>query len=136
MWAWARLQATTGHGPVYYYSFQQRPPFPKDSVYAGWGASHFAELWYVFDHLDQSPWHWTSADRKMAEEISTYWVTFARSGNPNGPGLPSWPAFENTQSKVQYLRDPITTEGVLGIDSLRVFDAVYSDVRSKPFGAL
>ncbi len=148
MWAWARLQATTGHGPVYYYSFQQRPPFPKDSVYAGWGASHFAELWYVFDHLDQSPWwyvfdhldqspwHWTSADRKMAKEISTYWVTFARSGNPNGPGLPSWPAFENTQGKVQYLGDPITTEGVLGIDSLRVFDAVYSDVRGKPFGSL
>jgi para-nitrobenzyl esterase len=132
MWAWARLQATTGHGPVYYYSFQQRPPFPEDSVYAGWGASHFAELWYVFDHLDQSPWHWTSADRKMAEVISTYWVTFARSGNPNGPGLPSWPAFENTQSKVQYLGDPITTEGVLGIDSLRVFDAVYSEVRGKP----
>jgi para-nitrobenzyl esterase len=134
MWAWARLQATTGHSAVYYYSFHQRPPFPKDSVYAGWGASHFAELWYVFDHLDQSPWRWTSADRKMADEISNYWVTFATSGNPNGPGLPSWPAFENTQSKVQYLGDPITTEGVLGIDSLRVFDAVYSDVRGKPFG--
>ena len=105
-------------------------------VYAGWGASHFAELWYVFDHLDQSPWRWTSADRKMAEETSNYWVTFARSGNPNGPGLPLWPAFENTQSKVQYLGDPITTEGVLGIDGLRVFDAVYSDVRGKPFGSL
>ena len=134
MWAWARLQAATGQGPVYYYSFQQRPPFPKDSVYAGWGASHFAELWYVFDHLDQSPWHWTSADRKLAEEISNYWVSFARSGNPNGPGLPAWPAFENTQSKVQYLGNPITTEGVLGIERLRVFDSVYSDVRGKPFG--
>jgi para-nitrobenzyl esterase len=72
----------------------------------------------------------------MAEETSNYWVTFARSGNPNGPGLPSWPAFENTQGKVQYLGDPITTERVLGIDSLRVFDAVYSDVRGKPFGSL
>jgi para-nitrobenzyl esterase len=135
MWAWARLQSTTGHEPVYYYSFQHRPPFPKDSVYAGWGASHFAELWYVFEHLDQSPWRWTSADRKIAIEISRYWVNFARSGNPNGTGLPRWPAFENTKSNVQYLSDPITTDGVLGIDRLKVFDSVYSDVRGKPFGS-
>ena len=126
MWAWARLQSTTGHSPVYYYSFQQQPPFPKDSVYAGWGASHFAELWYVFDHLDQYSWAWTSADRKLAAEVSAYWVNFAKSGNPNGAGLPQWPAFENTKSHVQYLADPITTDGVLGIDRLRVFDAVYS----------
>ena len=133
MWAWARLQATTGHSPVYYYSFQQRPPFPTDSLYAGWGASHFAELWYVFDHLNQSPWQWTSADRKVAEEISTYWVNFVRSGDPNGAGLTRWPAFENTQGKVQYLGDPITTDGVLGIDRLRVVDSIYSEVRGKSF---
>ena len=60
MWAWARLQAGTGKSPVFYYSFRQQPPFPAGSVYAGWGASHFAELWYVFDHLDQSPWNWTA----------------------------------------------------------------------------
>jgi len=33
MWAWARLQAGSGQGPVYYYSFRQRPPFPAGSVY-------------------------------------------------------------------------------------------------------
>jgi para-nitrobenzyl esterase len=43
MWAWARLQAGTGQSPVFYYSFRQQPPFPAGSVYAGWGASHFAE---------------------------------------------------------------------------------------------
>jgi para-nitrobenzyl esterase len=135
MWAWARLQATTGRNPVYYYSFQQRPPFPTGSLYARWGASHFAELWYVFDHLDQSPWQWTSADRNMAAEISAYWVNFARSGDPNGAGVPQWPAFENTQSKVQILSDPISADGVLGIERLRVFDTVYSGVRGKPFAA-
>jgi para-nitrobenzyl esterase len=135
MWAWARLQATTGHRTVYYYSFQHGPPFPKDSVYAGWGASHFAELWYVFDHLDQYSWQWTSADRKVAAEISAYWVNFARSGDPNGAGLAQWPAFEKSQSIVQYLGDPISTDGVLGIERLRVFDSVYSEVRGKPFGS-
>ena len=133
MWTWARLQARTG--TVYYYSFQQRPPFPKDSVYADWGASHYAELWYVFDHLDQYSWPWTSADRNVAAEVSAYWVNFATSGNPNGAGVPPWPAFENTHSNVQYLVDPITTSGVLGIDKLKVIDAVYSEVRGKPFGS-
>jgi para-nitrobenzyl esterase len=52
MWTWARLQAGTGQSAVYYYSFKQQPPFPVGSVYEGWGASHFAELWYVFDHLN------------------------------------------------------------------------------------
>jgi para-nitrobenzyl esterase len=136
MWAWARLQAATGRSPVYYYSFQQRPPFPKDTVYAGWGASHYAELWYVFDHLDQYSWPWTAADHNLAAEVSGYWVNFAASGNPNGPGVPPWPAFENGKNQVQYLRDPIITDGVVGIDNLNVFDAVYSGVRGKPFGSL
>jgi para-nitrobenzyl esterase len=135
MWAWARLQAGTGKSPVFYYLFRQRPPFPAGSVYAGWGASHFAELWYVFDHLDQSPWNWTAADRKLADEMSSYWVNFARAGDPNGPGLPPWPAFANAQSKVQYLGDPITVGGVANINSLGVFDAVYTKVRGKPFAA-
>jgi para-nitrobenzyl esterase len=135
MWAWARLQAGTGKSPVFYYSFQQQPPFPASSVYAGWGASHFAELWYVFDHLDQSHWNWTAADRKLADEMSSYWVNFARSGDPNGPGLPPWPAFTNAESKVQYLGDPITVGSVANIHGLSVFDAVYSTVRGKPFAA-
>ncbi len=135
MWAWARLQAGTGHSSVYYYWFTLQPPFPVGSVYEGWGASHFAELWYVFDHLDQQPWRWSTADRKVAEEISSYWVNFAESGKPNGPGLPQWPAFTNADSKVLYLGDPITVGGVASIDSLKVFDAVYTAVRGKPFAA-
>jgi para-nitrobenzyl esterase len=135
MWAWARLQVETGKASVYYYSFRQQPPFPAGSVYEGWGASHFAELWYVFDHLDQSPWRWTKADRKVAEEMSSYWVNFARSGNPNDPVLPPWPAFTTTNGPVLYIGDPVTVGGVQNIDSLKVFDAVYTTVRGKPFAA-
>jgi para-nitrobenzyl esterase len=135
MWAWARLQAETGQSPVFYYSFRQVPPFPPGSLYEGWGASHFAELWYVFDHLDQSPWKWTAGDRKLAGEMSSYWVNFARTGDPNGPGLPSWPAFANGDSKVLYMADPITVGGVANIQGLSVFDSVYTAVRGKPFAA-
>jgi len=133
MWAWARLQATSGQHRVYYYSFGQRPPFPVGSVYEGWGASHFAELWYVFDHLNQAPWHWSKADRKLAEEMSSYWVNFAKSGNPNGRSLPVWPAFTPTDNKVLYLSDPVSIGGVANIKSLTVLDTVYTTVRGKAF---
>src|SRR5579863_9356064 len=78
VWAWARLQASSGHGGVYVYRFDHKPPFPADSIYADWGAAHYVELWYVFDHLDQEPWSWTSADRRLADSISSYWMNFVK----------------------------------------------------------
>jgi para-nitrobenzyl esterase len=134
MWAWARLQATSGRNKVYYYSFRQRPPFPLGSVYAGWGASHFAELWYVFDHLNQAPWRWSPGDRALARDVSAYWSNFARSGDPNGRGLPHWPAFTNVTARVLYLGDPISVAGVANLDRLTALDGVYTAVRGKRFG--
>ena len=133
MWAWARLQAGTGKNPVYYYYFRQQPPFPAGSVYEGWGASHFAELWYVFDHLDQEPWKWTASDRKLAQEMPSYWVNFAKTGDPNGTGLAVWPAFTNAGNKVLYLGDPITVGGVANLKSMTVLDGVYDSLRGKVF---
>jgi para-nitrobenzyl esterase len=133
MWAWARLQAATGKHRVYYYSFRQKPPFPAGSVYAGWGASHFAELWYVFDHLNQAPWRWRIEDRKLAEQMSSYWTNFAAAGDPNGSALPFWPAYTLEDGRVLYLGDPIIARGVANIGSLTVLDTVYSSVRGKKF---
>ena len=135
MWTWARLQATTGKQPVYYYHFTQQPPFPGGSVYAGWGASHYAELWYVFDHLDQDPWAWTAGDRGLAEAMATYWTNFAKSGDPNGASVPQWPRFAGADGRVLYLGSPITTGGVADLTTLKVFDAVYAQVRGAPVPA-
>jgi para-nitrobenzyl esterase len=134
MWAWARLQATTGKGSVYYYVFEQRPPFPAASVYTGWGASHFAELWYVFDHLNQARWNWSAADYKLAERMSRYWTNFARSGDPNGRDLPHWPAFTSADDRVLRLGEHIASGGVPNKDGLNVLDTVYAGVRGEPFG--
>jgi para-nitrobenzyl esterase len=133
MWAWARLEAKRGKQAVFYYRFAHKPPFPIVSPYAGWGASHFAELWYTFDHLDQEQWRWTDSDRTLAADISTYWVNFARTGNPNGANLPVWPEFRATQ-RMLYLDDLIHAGEVADIVSLKRFDEVYDQIRGVPFG--
>jgi para-nitrobenzyl esterase len=131
MWTWARLQAATGKKPVYYYHFTHKPPFPNGSVYAGWGASHFAELWYVFDHLGQERWAWTRGDRKLADTVANYWTNFAKTGDPNQQGVPRWPAFNNEIGPVQYLGDVITTGGLADQAGLKVFDRVYGQIRGS-----
>jgi para-nitrobenzyl esterase len=133
-WTWARLAAAHSAHGVYYYHFAHAPPFPATSVYAGWGPSHYAELWYVFDHLDQQPgWRWTPGDRRLAAAMAGYWVNFVKTGDPNGAGLPTWPRFrDGAADGVLYLDDPITTGGVADLKSLKVFDAVYSQVRGAP----
>jgi len=109
MWAWARLQAGTGQHPVFYYSFRQQPPFPAGSVYAGWGASHFAELWYVFDHLDQSPWNWTAGDRKLAGEMSSYWSTSRSRAIQTARAFPRGlrSATPRARSNISAIRSPL-----------------------------
>ncbi len=134
MWAWARLQAAAGQ-PVYRYYFTQKPPFPAGSARAGWGASHFAELWYMSDHLDQETWAWTTGDRALAGAMAGYWVNFVKTGDPNGPGLPAWPAFTAAGGETLRLGDPIVAGPSPDLASLRAFDAVYTQVRGAPFGA-
>lgn len=131
MWAWARLHTSQSNNKVYSYRFTQKPPFPNDSVYAGWGASHFAELWYMFDHLDQERWRWSAGDRKLANAMAGYWANFVKSGNPNGGGLPNWPAFQDAHGPLLVLGTPITPGEVTGRDALNVFDAVYAQVRAS-----
>ncbi len=130
MWTWARLLAKRGSAHLYY--FEKTPPFPSGSVRQGWGASHFAELWYMFDHLDQEKWDWSASDRQLARTMAQYWVNFVRSGNPNGKDLPAWPRFEGKE--VLRLGDAIVVGSVPNADKLQVFDSVYDAVRGKPFG--
>lgn len=131
VWIWARLHSQTSASSVYYYHFAHEPPFPAGTPYEGWGPSHFAELWYVFDQLGQEAWHWTPADRDLADIIATYWTNFAKSGNPNGDGVPSWPSFTADTESVLYLTAPVEAGPVPNLRGLRVFDAVYEQIRTS-----
>ena len=135
VWAWARLTASRGKGAVYAYRFDHRPPFPANSIYAHWGAAHYTELWYVFDHLDQEPWAWTPADRRLADEVSGYWTNFIKHGDPNGPGLPAWPRFTSEHEAALHLDEPVKAGAFPATQGLQTIDHLYTLARGAPFGA-
>lgn len=97
---WAALQAQFGRARPYVYFFAHRPAEPLNPCTYGCGAGHAAEIRYVFDNLARDRRPWSAEDRKLADQMAQAWVNFARTGDPNGSGLPAWPAYNGTNATV------------------------------------
>ena len=128
---WARLAAGSGDEPVYLYYFTHEPPFPAGSPYAGWGAAHFAELWYMTGHLEKEAWALSAADRRLALHMTGYWVNFVKTGDPNQSTLTPWPEFSASGEQALYLGLEIQAGPTPNAEPLAVFDAVYEQVRAQ-----
>jgi para-nitrobenzyl esterase len=91
-WKWLETEVATGKQPVYRYRFDLS--LPSATKKEGLGAYHSAEIEYVFGTLDSKAGiPWRAEDRALSDLMQKYWANFARSGNPNAPGLPKWPAY-------------------------------------------
>ncbi len=114
-WKWSDLQSKTGGKPVYRYMYSRPRPMMRSemgNVVAGLaggivkstdsvakktqaprGAVHSAEIEYAMGNLSKNRvYDWQPEDYRVSEIMQAYFANFIKSGNPNGIGLPAWPA--------------------------------------------
>ncbi len=128
-WKWAELQMKTGGKPVYRYLYARprpaylgmpgEPPPPVPAAGRGGntgdgtathqpppprGAAHSAEIQYAMGNLPiDKRYTWEPADYEVSKTMQAYFVNFIKTFNPNGAGLPDWPAYR-TDNQYQRMR--------------------------------
>ena len=103
MRTWARM-TSTGRSKAYLYFFSHVPPNPNSKYL---GAYHAGEIAYVFNNLNPQNPLLQETDRKLAETMSNYWVNFARTGDPNGKGLPKWAPYKTSDEPYMDFGDAV-----------------------------
>jgi para-nitrobenzyl esterase len=123
----AERRAALGKGPVYLYYFRWETPVDGGRL----KSPHTIEIPFAFDNVKAATRLTGGGPEAMAlaDKVSDTWIAFAKTGNPNQPKMPRWPAFNaadrptmvfNTESRV--VNDPIKEQRLvmfkaLGYDS-------------------
>jgi para-nitrobenzyl esterase len=132
-WRWADLQTKTGGKPVYRYYYSRPRPAMRPEMgnavpgLAGGvqrgndnapkmppakGAVHSAEIEYAMGNLSSNKvYAWTPDDYKVSRTMQQYFANFIKTGNPNGTGLPRWPA-TNSSNPVPVMHIDVNTKAV------------------------
>jgi para-nitrobenzyl esterase len=95
--------------PTYQYQFSRGVPGHPEI-----GAAHASEVTYVFGSLDEhSPTrpNYQPEDYAISKAMQAYWTNFAKTGSPDGPGLPPWPRYDATSRKFLEFTDHGPTPG-------------------------
>jgi para-nitrobenzyl esterase len=135
MRTWARLETKTGTHKAYEYYFSRVVPYPADQKFnldtSHLGAHHGSEISYVFNNLDirkARNWPWTKEDYTLADMMSSYWVNFAKNGDPNGPGLPLWPVYNDSNPQVMHFDTKVEAMPLPRVDEVDFWEKVQQAV--------
>ncbi len=98
----ARAFAAKG-APAYVYLFSYVSPAMRQRM--RFGAAHASEIPYVFGSLGgRGGAAVDPQDREVARVMNTYWANFAKTGDPNGEGLPAWPVYSPEKDEILEFR--------------------------------
>ncbi len=135
MRSWARCNRDAGAPSYLYFMRRATPVFalydpdnPSIELAAGprsAGAYHSGDLAYVFGNTRLVGEHWEAADHALSETMVRYWTNFARSGDPNGDGLPHWPRYDDAHATLVLDREIQVRSGVRA-EKLNLFDQAQS----------
>jgi para-nitrobenzyl esterase len=119
MRTWAQAQVKGGKKAYLFYFTRVAPGQTR-------GATHTAELPYMFQNPPATGW--ADVDHKLSDQMSTYWVNFVTTGDPNGKGLPAWTAYDPKKNDAQAMVFGNTTEFGAHIEAARLafFDKAYA----------
>jgi para-nitrobenzyl esterase len=92
---WQALQHTAIGTPFYQYEFQRN--LPGQSPTSNMHSNEVPSVFGIVFHPRYAP-RFSEVDRKTADQMQRYWANFARTGDPNGPGLPVWPKADASRS--------------------------------------
>jgi para-nitrobenzyl esterase len=130
-WLAAQGHAQAG-APTFLYHFEQAHPWFAGQVYreleplTDLGVHHSSEYPYLFGTLHVLTRPWREEDRKVSELMQSYWVNFATTGNPNGPGVPAWPRFDPQRDSTLHLSAQPSVGNVPGRERLQFLNASVS----------
>lgn len=128
MRTWARMMSMFAVNAYVYY-FTHVPPRPDKDEY---GAYHAAEIPYVFDNIKVTGLPNEKADHQLAETMSDYWVNFAKTGDPNGEGLPHWPLYDEAVETYMEFGDTVEPGNGFLQEECAFFDVYMHSIRSNP----
>jgi para-nitrobenzyl esterase len=124
---WAVARAKTAKTKAYTYFWEHVLPGPDADRY---GAFHTSEVPYVMNTLYTSDRPLTDEDRKIADQMSSYWVNFIRTGDPNGKGLAHWPSVSEQPGTTFEVGDKMAVIPVAGDkEKLAFFEAFLNKPR-------
>jgi para-nitrobenzyl esterase len=114
----AARKAAAGAAPAYQYLFAWGTPMLGGRP----GTFHSCEISFVMDNTELCE-HYSGrspAALALAKQMSGAWVRFARTGNPNHPGLPEWPAFSLEKCETMVFADPCGVKNNLEAEGRRL----------------